>query len=102
MDSRSEESSRGAYPDTTAGARTFLSAATPGRRSAPSARMFASNAAADRIVRAPGLAAVSRCAHGEGTVGIPLALLALTGKVRPAFSPPVRWLFALTKEQATC
>jgi hypothetical protein len=39
------------------GARTFLSAATPGRLSVPSARLFASNAAADRNVRAP--AAVS-------------------------------------------
>jgi hypothetical protein len=49
-------------PYTATGARTFLSAATLGCLSVPPARLFASNAAADRNVRALGLAAASRCA----------------------------------------
>ncbi len=50
------------HPNTAAGAWTFLSAATPGRRSGLSARLFTSNAAADRNVRAPNLASVWSCA----------------------------------------
>src|SRR5947209_3550899 len=55
------------HPDTAAGARTFLSAATSkGPRDSiyPPGPRPPSNAAADRNVRAPGLAAVSKCALG--------------------------------------
>jgi hypothetical protein len=91
---------RGARPDTAAGVRTFLSAATSGRLAMPAVHRFAANPAADRNVRAPGLVAASRCVRGKGHILLSI-LLFVSGMALAQAAPSVATVPQTTQTQTS-